>query len=65
MLILTLIFDSLIINFGLVDYDKSKILGLYLGSAPIEDFFYTLIAVMLVPILWNVLSTHNKDKNDK
>lgn len=65
MLLLTLVFDSLIINFGIVDYDKSKILGIYLGAAPLEDFFYTLIAVMLVPIVWNVLLKQYKDKNDR
>lgn len=59
MLLMTLIFDSLIVISGIVAYDTMKILGIYIGFAPIEDFFYTLIAVMLVPALWIMLGKKN------
>lgn len=52
LLLLTVIFDNLIIAAGIVDYDTSKLMGLYIGVAPIEDFFYTVLAVILVPVLW-------------
>lgn len=55
MFILTAIFDSLIIALSIVDYDSSKILGINILNAPIEDFAYTIAAVILVPSLWTYL----------
>lgn len=52
LLVMTSIFDSIIIALGLVTYDTSKILGLYIGKAPVEDFAYAIVAAVLVPILW-------------
>ena len=51
--ILTAVFDNLIIYLGIVTYDPSRISGLYLGRAPIEDFAYSIGAVMLIPYLWH------------
>lgn len=53
LLFLTLIFDNIIILLGIVGYDTDKILGIYLYKAPIEDFIYAILAVLLVPVLWN------------
>ena len=55
MLLLTLVFDNLIIATGIVDYDPEKISGIRLGVAPIEDFAYTLVALVLVPSVFNFL----------
>ena len=55
MLALTLVFDNVIIGTGIVDYDPEKISGIRLGFAPIEDFAYTLVALVLVPSLFNFL----------
>jgi len=52
---LTAVFDNVIVGIGLVDYDETKISGLRVPFAPIEDFSYTLGAVMLVPALWTWL----------
>lgn len=52
MLTLTLIFDNVIIGTGIVAYDTSKLSGLMLGYAPIEDFAYTLVALVLTPSLF-------------
>lgn len=52
LLVLTLIFDNLIIWAGIVGYDTSKLLGLFVGLAPVEDFFYALLAAIIVPVLW-------------
>lgn len=57
MLLLTLIFDNLIIATGIVDYDPQKIFGIRLGVAPIEDFAYTIVGLILVPSLFNWLRT--------
>lgn len=63
LLILTAIFDSIIIGAGIVGYDAQKILGLYVGLAPVEDFFYAVLAVIMVPTLWNLFD--NKKGNVK
>ena len=52
MLVLTAIFDNLIIATGIVDYDPQAILGLKIGVAPIEDFAYTIVAVLLITTIW-------------
>jgi lycopene cyclase domain-containing protein len=56
MLILTAVFDNLIILAGIVGYDETKILGISIGVAPIEDFAYTVVAVLLVPAIWKAAS---------
>ncbi len=58
-LVLTLLFDSLIIHFDIVDYHTDKILNIYFGNAPIEDFFYAIAAALLMPLLWHA-TTPNK-----
>lgn len=63
MLILTAVFDNLIIGFGLVDYDPAKISGVKLGLAPIEDFAYTVVAIVLVPLIWVTLQKKNETKS--
>ncbi|MCB2412633.1 lycopene cyclase domain-containing protein [Demequina sp. TTPB684] len=52
---LTAVFDNIIVGVDLVAYDESKISGVRVPIAPIEDFAYTLGAVMLVPALWTWL----------
>ena len=54
MLTLTLIFDNVIIGTGIVAYDTSKLSGIMLGHAPIEDFAYTLVALVLTPSLFEM-----------
>jgi lycopene cyclase domain-containing protein len=54
MMSLTLIFDNVIIGTGIVAYDQSKLSGIMLGYAPIEDFAYTLVALVLIPSLFEV-----------
>ena len=60
MMVLTAVFDNAIIGFGIVDYDESLISGLRLGFAPIEDFSYTLAALLAIPAAWHLLSPRNK-----
>lgn len=58
----TAVFDNLIIATEIVAYDPSKISGVLIGIAPIEDFAYTLAAVVLIPALWNLFG--RKRNND-
>ncbi len=52
LLVLTLIFDSLMIGLGFFYYAPDKILGIRVGNAPVEDFFYAIFAAIIVPALW-------------
>ena len=62
LLALTAVFDSFIIGAGIVGYDMQKILGLYVGLAPVEDFFYAVLAVVIVPALWKLFEPKTKGK---
>jgi lycopene cyclase domain-containing protein len=55
LLVMTAIFDNFIVGTGIVDYDPELISGIRIGFAPIEDFFYTLAAIVIIPSLWNWL----------
>lgn len=52
LVIFTAIFDTTMIDAGLFTYNPEKISGLRLGSAPLEDFFYALLAGILIPSIW-------------
>lgn len=52
-LILTAIFDNLMIWAGLVGYGDAQNLGIYLGLVPIEDFFYAIFVVLVVAAFWD------------
>ncbi len=55
LLTLTAVFDNVIIGTGLVAYDDSLISGVRIGLAPIEDFAYTVAALVLLPTVWELL----------
>lgn len=55
LLVGTAVFDNLIIWSGLVAYEESRILGIRIGLAPIEDFLYAVAAVMVAASLWHFL----------
>ena len=43
LLVLTAVFDSLIILSDIVDYNPRLISGIVIGAAPIEDFAYAIV----------------------
>ena len=55
LLVATAAFDNLMISVGLVAYDPDRIQGAFVGVAPIEDFAYTVAAVVGLPALWALL----------
>jgi lycopene cyclase domain-containing protein len=59
---MTAVFDSAIVGFGLTVYDPAAVLGVYVGAAPVEDFGYTLAALMIVPTLWTVLARRSRGR---
>ena len=61
LLLLTLIFDSLMLSLGFFSYDTSKLLGIYIAQAPIEDFFYAILAAIVAPLLWRRFGNDKKE----
>lgn len=55
-LVMTAVFDNLMIGVGLVGYADDKISGAFIGIAPLEDFAYAIAAVILLPSLWCLLA---------
>lgn len=55
LVVLTAVFDNVIVGVGLVGYDEAKILGLRLGVAPVEDFAYAVAAGTMLPAVWWLL----------
>lgn len=56
LLILTAVFDNVLVGTGIVGYDESLISGAKIGVAPLEDFAYAIAALVLLPSLWSLLT---------
>lgn len=50
LLVITAVFDNLIIGLGIVAYDEALISGIKIGLAPIEDFAYSLAAPIVISL---------------
>ena len=55
LLVVTAVFDNVMIGVGLVGYDRARISGAFVGMAPLEDFAYAVAAALLLPSLWILL----------
>lgn len=55
LLVMTAVFDNVMIGIGLVGYNASLISGAFVGIAPLEDFAYAIAAAVLLPSLWCLL----------
>jgi lycopene cyclase domain-containing protein len=53
---LTLVFDNVIVGTGVVAYDDARISGIRIGVMPVEDLSYALVAIVLLPSLWALLT---------
>jgi lycopene cyclase domain-containing protein len=54
LIVLTAIFDNVMIAVGLFTYPAELISGVRIGLAPIEDFAYPLCAAFLVPAVFTL-----------
>jgi lycopene cyclase domain-containing protein len=59
-LVLTAVFDNVLVGTGIVGYDAKLISGAFVGVAPVEDFAYAIAAVLLLPSLWRLLAPSPK-----
>jgi lycopene cyclase domain-containing protein len=64
LLIMTAIFDNIMIGIGLVAYEPSLISGWFVGIAPVEDFAYALAAIVGLPSLWVLLGPSRASGRD-
>jgi len=63
LLLVTAVFDNVMIGVGLVGYDATKISGAYIGIAPLEDFAYAVAAAVLLPSLWLLLPGRSREES--
>jgi lycopene cyclase domain-containing protein len=56
LVLLTAVFDNVLVGARIVAYDPTRISGVTLGVAPLEDFSYALAVVVLLPCLWTLLT---------
>ncbi|MGN6220066.1 MAG: lycopene cyclase domain-containing protein [Microbacterium sp.] len=56
LILLTVVFDNVMIAAGLFTYPDELISGIRIGLAPVEDFAYPLCAAFLVPAVFTLLS---------
>jgi lycopene cyclase domain-containing protein len=62
LLILTAVFDNVLVATGIVGYDPARISGAKIGVAPLEDFAYAIAAVILLPSLWSLLTPRRRER---
>ncbi|MFD4957071.1 lycopene cyclase domain-containing protein [Microbacterium sp. NPDC058389] len=61
LILLTAVFDNVMIAVGLFTYPDGLISGLRIGLAPVEDFAYPLCAAFLVPAVFTLLTPVRRD----
>jgi len=57
-----LIFDSYLTSLPIVLYNTNSLLGIKIGSIPLEDFSYLIVVVVLIPALFEYFIKRDNDK---
>jgi lycopene cyclase domain-containing protein len=60
LMVLTAVFDNLMIATGLMVYEPEHLAGLLIGAAPIEDFAYPAAGLLLLPAVWLLLGRRSR-----
>lgn len=55
LVVLTAVFDSVMILADLYRYEEEMLSGLRIGLAPVEDFAWPVAAALLLPSVWELL----------
>ncbi|CAM3567309.1 lycopene cyclase domain-containing protein [Isoptericola cucumis] len=55
LVVLTAVFDSVMIAADLFRYDEASLSGLRIIDAPVEDFAWPVAAALLLPATWELL----------
>ena len=56
LVLLTVVFDTLMIASDLFTYDTAALLGWRVALVPVEDLAWPLVAVLALPALWELSS---------
>ena len=64
LVVLTAVFDSVMIAADLFRYDAAALVGLTIGRTPVEDLLWPLAAALLMPALWTLLGPPEVDRGD-
>lgn len=64
LLVLTAVFDNVMIAVGLFDYTSDHLSGLRVGLAPVEDFAWPVVAAALLPAIWELLGARGPGPGD-
>ncbi|GAA1764761.1 lycopene cyclase domain-containing protein [Agromyces humatus] len=56
LIVLTAVFDTVMIATGLFAYADEHISGVRIGLAPVEDFAYPIAGVLLLTGLWTLMT---------
>lgn len=54
LVVLTVVFDSLMVSVDLFRYDQSRTLGVDVLLAPLEDLTWPIASALLLPSLWRL-----------
>ena len=60
LVVLTAVFDSLMIAAGLFTYPEEHLSGIRIGLAPVEDFSYAVCAAFLLPAVLVLLTPERR-----
>lgn len=60
LVLLTAVFDNLMIAIDLFSYPPQHLSGLKIGLAPLEDFAYPVCAAFLVPAIFTLVSARRE-----
>ncbi|WP_154795057.1 lycopene cyclase domain-containing protein [Occultella kanbiaonis] len=64
LIVLTAVFDSVMIAADLYRYEEAALSGLRIGVAPVEDFAWPLAAALLLPATWELLGSRRPPQAD-
>ncbi|PYY33977.1 lycopene cyclase domain-containing protein [Curtobacterium sp. MCPF17_011] len=63
LLVMTCVFNNVIVGLGIVAYDPALVLGARIGLFPVEDLAYSIGAVLLLPSSWVLLDGLGTDRS--
>jgi len=61
LVVLTAVFDSLMIHAGLFAFAADKLSGIAVGLAPVEDLVYAVACALALPAVWVMLRRHRAE----
>ncbi|GGD30933.1 lycopene cyclase domain-containing protein [Nocardioides daphniae] len=62
LVVLTAVFDSVMIAADLFRFDESRLVGWFVGLAPVEDFAWPVAAVLVVPAVVLLLTRDDREQ---